>query len=608
MQRRTLVFVVLVLCNAVVASVRGQTRDSKDSFAELTPLIHHDFCAAVMIHPARIAQSPFGKSIALTKLVTAALQHPKVDKRVVQLVDPAKISRLTLLVDPFPGGNVAFFPAVVVEYEQDTPGGELLRALWPDSRPSAEDKRHFAGVEEMAGTTIDGYIASSKTILIAPQPMLEKMLSKYRSSSNPLRRRLVGQPVESDIAVEYTSQPALKSLLKMTGMNAAQLRSDPETDEVVKTLLLDVKSATLKLQLRPAPSIRASVLGNNVAGATKIKEMLDGGMGILTAVVDNAQVRNELKRELMNELPRAVIELVDSAALRDLVRAMEFSKRGASVEVKIDIPTTVLELARDSAAQLVGAMPHAESGSRPWTLGKEVEWKRKDRALKVINREAGFVFLTGVQGALPAGSEVSLLPDPEGNWMFRGTDHAGLSGLAVAVPWFVDAKLPEKFELWKKGEPDFPKLIDQRDGFCVLVKIGGAFNGAGEQFRLRVGDDGYWRLNARSQAAGTRVRVMVIRSKQPGSFRGVVREHSWQNGQAPVRLIHRNEGIAILSGLSGAFAGGAEYARVQLHDDATGTWRDERDRMASRRGRFPFNCPKQSDWSRCEVGRRSQSH
>jgi hypothetical protein len=58
--------------------------------------------------------------------------------------------------------------------------------------------------------------------------------------------------------------------------------------------------------------------------------------------------------------------------------------------------------------------------------------------------------------------------------------------------------------------------------------------------------------------------------KQPGSFHGGAREHTWHNGQAPVRLIHGNDGIAFLSGLSGAFAGGAEYARVSRYGD--GYW------------------------------------
>ena len=46
--------------------------------------------------------------------------------------------------------------------------------------------------------------------------------------------------------------------------------------------------------------------------------------------------------------------------------------------------------------------------------------------------------------------------------------------------------------------------------------------------------------------------------------------YRWDYNEPPVRMIHKNEGFCYLSGLGGAFDGGAEGARVYIGDD--GYW------------------------------------
>jgi hypothetical protein len=49
-----------------------------------------------------------------------------------------------------------------------------------------------------------------------------------------------------------------------------------------------------------------------------------------------------------------------------------------------------------------------------------------------------------------------------------------------------------------------------------------------------------------------------------------VKQYEWTNGQAPVRMLHKNDGVCFLSGLSGSFGGYGEEVRVRLADD--GYW------------------------------------
>ena len=97
MTARRLAFVFLFLWITVPASLLGQTgkAQSKDAFEELTPYVHPDFCAAVVIHPARLASSPFGKSVDLTQLVAAGIQQSELDaNQVMRFADPAKVRRV----------------------------------------------------------------------------------------------------------------------------------------------------------------------------------------------------------------------------------------------------------------------------------------------------------------------------------------------------------------------------------------------------------------------------------------------------------------------------------------------------------------------------------
>jgi hypothetical protein len=452
---------------------------------------------------------------------------------------------------------------VEVEFKQTTSGRDLLRALWPNCRPSTRDAKLFVDLDEMAGAPIHGYVAGPKTVLIAPEPTLKKMRSKFRAGRNPLVALLGKERDESELVIKYASRPVLDQVLEMTAQNESQLRADESTDETAKAMLLDVRTVSLDLELGTPAKLKVAIRCAEPKNATQLSEMTDTGRGMLLTVARNQQ--------LLNDLPPDVREIVASPALRDFARTMQTVQKRDSIDVQFVLPKTLLDLARQSARRLAGNAPEIAvdpSGSSGGAV-QQFQWKRKQSPVEMINRDEGFAFLTGVQGALPTGSEVSILPNPAGMWRLTGTDHFDLAARAAAMPWFVEVEEPV-LKIWKKGQADFPKLIHQRDGFCVLLKIGGAFNGDGEAFNLRVDSDGYWALRARSSAAGTRLRVMVAKFKRPGSFKGVAREHRWKKGEARVRLIHSDNGFAFLSRLTGTFAGGAEFARVSIYDD--GYW------------------------------------
>jgi hypothetical protein len=102
-------------------------------------------------------------------------------------------------------------------------------------------------------------------------------------------------------------------------------------------------------------------------------------------------------------------------------------------------------------------------------------------------------------------------------------------------------------------------------GFCFLRYVRGGFRGAGEHAWLSLDGDGYWYIQGTNAGHAVSVACMQI----PG-FKAEYKLHKWSKGQPPVRLIHKDDGFACLSGIGGAFHGGGESARVQLCDD--GYW------------------------------------
>ncbi len=100
---------------------------------------------------------------------------------------------------------------------------------------------------------------------------------------------------------------------------------------------------------------------------------------------------------------------------------------------------------------------------------------------------------------------------------------------------------------WKQGDPPL-RLIRQEEGFCALTAVSGRFEGAGEQARVYIGDDGYWYLGGQSNQEGVSADCMVVRLSTAGSVLAPVRPTPDPDG-----------GVEILAA---SYSYGSEYADV----------------------------------------------
>jgi hypothetical protein len=120
---------------------------------------------------------------------------------------------------------------------------------------------------------------------------------------------------------------------------------------------------------------------------------------------------------------------------------------------------------------------------------------------------------------------------------------------------------------WTRGDPPM-EMIPVSRGICIFTGIGGGFHGGGEEVGMGVGDGAAWRLAGRAASDPVAI-VTALLTPGAGVFKAPA-EYQWKSGGAPVRMIRTDEGVCLLSGISGGLRGGGEDVRVYPGED--GYW------------------------------------
>jgi hypothetical protein len=200
---------------------------------------------------------------------------------------------------------------------------------------------------------------------------------------------------------------------------------------------------------------------------------------------------------------------------------------------------------------------------RPPTIGMYA-WRKGLPSVPMIQRDAGFCFLSMVAGQFLGGGERAGVRIDDGRWHLdgNGVQHIFANAISVSAK---DSASQIAYYRWSRGQPAI-RMIHQDEGFCVLSSVGGGFRGGAEWVRVFVDEEGYWTLAGGAQRAlsAEAISFKTDLADQP------VAEFFWQRGQPRVKMIHKDDGFCILSGIHGQLEGGGERAEVTL--DADGYW------------------------------------
>jgi hypothetical protein len=334
---RSTVVAILVL---IISGARAPAADPKQNAAPRPPataalnLVAPEFAAAIIVHPSRLAKSPLLAELPQDKLLASFTQFAG--------IDPRQVEQMVLLIEPFPGGNVAFLPAAILRFAGKVDSKQLLGKMLKDTEEADfEGKKYLQSKIQMARVPVCGYVIDDSTLAIAPEPTLKLMLVASKVA-RPLADRLAKTKVDKDLVVVAVAPPLRKKL--------AQLKQQAGEDANLAQIMAfaeGLEAATLTLDLVGDHLLRVSMDAKDAAAAgmlyDQIKQGLDQGRKAYAAQ------RKDLQGGLPPMLSAAAIQVLDQ-----FVDAGTLSKNGTQIQFEAKRPKGMDELfkkLKDSLAQ-----------------------------------------------------------------------------------------------------------------------------------------------------------------------------------------------------------------------------------------------------------------
>jgi hypothetical protein len=353
MQRLGSVCVGLAIVLAGVASRGAMAEEAKGG--ELVRFVAPDFCAAIVIHPERIAKTPLANAIKsvmpkqkdetsdvaalLTTLNTQGQLPPGMNvEQLTKLLEGKKAHRVIVLVDPMPAADVPASPGLIVQFSTDVDGEAILSAASKEWKPAdtkgikyQKMKSPEAGKPDIAASVVD-----ARTIVFGLESTVVKMLAKSQGSS-PLLNRLRKADLNNDIIVEVVAETALKKIAKSTGKSIEEALADLAPQAVMAK---DVKSFSATINYSGKTLLHAELVTTKEESAGTLGMLAT--MGISAGKEKLAEFKKDppplppkalkpltkLCEEVLGSLkvkndgPRLVIDLPMPASLPDAIKAM----------------------------------------------------------------------------------------------------------------------------------------------------------------------------------------------------------------------------------------------------------------------------------------------
>jgi hypothetical protein len=284
------------------------------------------FAAAVVLEPARLDKAAKDAGLRVAELWKVVEGFSGTDVK--------QFERITLLVNPFPGGNVAFMPAFVLRYPAGTDARKHLAPLL-----GGEVKEFKVGdvayvrstMLKLAKVEMAGYAIDDRTLLVAAWPDLEPMLKSggAKGEDRTLAVELAKAHYGHDVMVIVTPAPLLKRITELE-MGSGKPTDTPYLKEA-KTALERTKALTVTLDLGEATLIRADFRCDTAAGAGAVHNTLKDLLGKAKEAYPMA--RTELENQFPPDLAKPLLAVLDEA-----VKNHKLTKDGNTVVLSVARP------------------------------------------------------------------------------------------------------------------------------------------------------------------------------------------------------------------------------------------------------------------------------
>jgi hypothetical protein len=361
MSLRVFTFLFLLGLGAGLWCVPAQAQKAKKTDpANLTQFIGPDFCAAIVVHPSRILKSPLGKALELDK--TPELPGGMGSKKLP--VEPSKVRRVVILLEATPVGTSPVSPAAIIQFDEDVDAKAILAEEWPDLKDAklGEIDCFRSESKGTGGIAVAAYAPGPRTLLVALEPTLEKMVTPSEGP-RPLLDQLRRSSLNNDVVVEILVEPLVK-LVPPSGDGGPKGPLDPQA------ILQEIKSGSLVINFTGDMLAKLTIVGAKEDSADKIN-----GMFTLAKMLASQQIE-EQKNKPQDPMQAMLAPLIDLGG--QLLKGLKVSRQSDAVVVSVKMPENFAEMvkkAQGTAGALVPlGMPGPPPGIEPPPApGKEPE-------------------------------------------------------------------------------------------------------------------------------------------------------------------------------------------------------------------------------------------
>ena len=363
----------LVLAAAGLLSLVGHqgvaNAAPKTDPVNLTQFIGPDFFAALVVHPSRLAKSPMLAGLSQPDTSNLIKSGPPEAALAAEFFKSEKVRRVVVLVASTAEGGIGashLTVGAIIQFNEDVDSESFLKQVFKDAEPATLGEVTYLtskakGIPpdpaaKTPGVPSAAYVAGPRTLLIALEPAMKKMLAPA-TGPRTLLEQLKHSSLNNDVLIQIAAEPLLKS--EAGAMLKVLTQAQPKSPGV--DLIDDVKSIALALNVTQDPLLKLTVAGAKPDSADKFNGLMQvAKMGIVSGL-------DGLKKNPPSMLPPALKEPLFKVT-DEIVAALQIAKQGDEVSLTITQPPSLPALVQ-KAAETAKSMAAAFGPGGPGVSG-----------------------------------------------------------------------------------------------------------------------------------------------------------------------------------------------------------------------------------------------
>ena len=326
------------------------------SAADLGRYISPDFCAALVVHPARITKSKLWEAIksglppamATTDPRKAAIESIAHDKNAPPGIDPAKImgllegkniTRVVIFIDPMPKPNIPASFGMIVQFDADIDSDALFAAFSTGWEPAESNGVKYKKIRTGPGEPdAAALMPDARTLIFGIEVSVAKMLGDNSSKDQPLLSQLQHSRFDNDVLVEFLADPLQAKLAngmleKLAGPNGAEVAKHKN----------DVKALSLKLNFSGKSLLHLEIVADKEETAKTYAAM---GTVVINTVAKPQW--EEFKKKPNPMVPAEAVPVLSKLG-DEILDGLNVSNDGSRFVVDLAMPASLPDAAKLAA-------------------------------------------------------------------------------------------------------------------------------------------------------------------------------------------------------------------------------------------------------------------